>query len=36
MVYPDGTPKGMKTVLEERRVYTKGLKAADMGERLKT
>ena len=36
MVYPDGTPKGMKAVLQERGVHTKGLKAADMRERLKT
>ena len=29
MVYPDGTPKGMKAILEEKRVHAKGLKAAE-------
>ncbi len=36
MVYPDGTPKGMKAVLEERGVNTKGMKANDLKSALKT
>ena len=36
MVYPDSIPKGVKAVLEERGVHTKGLKEVDMRERLKT
>ena len=30
MVFSDGTPKGMKCVLEERGVNTKGMKAEKM------
>ena len=30
MVLPDGRPKGMKRVLEERGVDTENMKAADM------
>ena len=36
MVYPDGTPKGMKAVLEERGIDTKRMKAANMREKLKS
>lgn len=34
MVYPDGTPKGMKAVLEERRVDTEKMKAPNMQQKL--
>lgn len=30
LVLPDGTPKGMKMVLEERSINTKNVKADDM------
>ena len=30
MVLPDGRPKGMKLILQERGVNTKGMKDADM------
>jgi len=36
MVYRDGTPKGMKAVLEERGVDTRKMKAPDMREKLKS
>ena len=36
MVYPNGTPKGMKAVLEERGVNTKGMKAPQLKEKLKS
>ena len=36
MVYRDGTPKGMKAVLEERGVDTRNMKAPDMREKLKS
>ncbi len=36
MVYPDGTPKGMKAVLVERGVDTTGMKANDLRSALKT
>ena len=36
MVLPDGTPKGMKKVLEERGVDTMGMKAPQLREKLKT
>ncbi len=36
MVYPDGTPKGMKAILEERGVVTIKMKAPDMREKLKS
>ena len=36
MTLPDGTPKGMKMVLEERGVCTKGMVAKDMTAKLKT
>ena len=35
LVFDDGTPKGMKRILEERGVDTKGMKAAEMREMLK-
>ena len=34
MVYPDGTPKGMKVILEERGVNTRKRKADDMRKKL--
>ena len=34
MNHPDGTPKGMKMVLEERGVCTKGMVAKDMTAKL--
>ena len=34
MVYPDGTPKGMKAILEEREVNTRKMKADDMRKKL--
>ena len=34
MVFSDGTPKGMKRVLEERGVNTKGMKAEKIREVL--
>ena len=34
MVYPDGTPKGMKAILEERGVNTRKMKANDMRKKL--
>ena len=34
MVFSDGTPKGMKCILEERGVNTKGMKAETMREVL--
>ena len=34
MVLPDGQPKGMKLVLEEREVNTKGMNATKMREEL--
>ena len=36
MVYPEGTAKEMRAILEERGVYTKGMKAQDMRNKLKT
>ena len=36
MVLPDGTPKGMKMVLQERGVDVKGMNAEKMRERLNT
>ena len=36
MVFPDGTTKGMKLVLEERGVNTKGMKAPQLREKLKS
>ncbi len=36
MVYPDGTPKGMKAVPEQRGLDTKGMKANDLKSALKT
>ncbi len=36
MVHPDGTPKVMKAILEERGVNTKGMKAQDLRDKLKT
>ena len=36
MVLPDGTPKGMMLVLEERGVNTKGMKAPQLREKLKS
>ena len=36
MVYRDGTPKGIKAVLEKRGVVTRNMKAADMREKLKS
>ncbi len=35
MVFPDGTPKGLKRVLEEQRVDLRGMVAATMREKLK-
>ena len=34
MVYPDGTPKGMKAILEERGVNTRKMKVNDMRKKL--
>ena len=34
MVFPDGTPKGMARVLQERGVDIRGMKAADMKQTL--
>ncbi len=36
MVYPDGVPKGTTAILEERGVNTKGMKAQDLRNKLKT
>ena len=36
MVLPDGTPKGMKMVLQERGVDVKGMNAEKMREKLNT
>ena len=36
MTLPDGTPKGMKMVLQERGVDVKGMNAAKMREKLNT
>ena len=36
MTLPDGTPKGMKMVLQERGVDIKGMNAAKIRERLST
>ena len=36
LVYADGTPKGMKVILQERGVDTKGMRAAELREKLKT
>jgi len=36
MVYRDGTPKGMKAVLEERGVDTRKIKAPEVREKLKS
>ena len=36
LVYEDGTPKGMRIVLEERRVDTTGMRAKEMRDLLKT
>ena len=36
MCLPDATPKGMKMVLEERGVCTKGMIAKDMCKKFKT
>ena len=36
LIFDDGTPKGMKAILEERGVETKGMKGAEMSERLKS
>ncbi len=36
MVYPDGTQKGMKAILEERGIDTRKMKAPDMRAKLRT
>ena len=36
MVFPDGTPKGMKQVLEERGMSVNKMKAEDMREKLRS
>ncbi len=36
IVYPDGTPKGMTVILEERWVDTIGMEANDLRSTLKT